>query len=723
MNTLSNPFAQIRRFRQVLRSCTLCGIAAALVACGGGGDGGDGSGQNAGGDVPSTALPDKHTASLDAIIAAYGALPQTDPTADAVAMLEVVRKLPDVRRAGIQAPGSVWLNFSDGISAVVSTIPVVGRSDLATPSVGKSAAAQGRVRALDTTLPGASGGARHAYLSDAVTKDVLVNQGVLLDSPLARIKGAFERQGFQVTSTADVDPGAYEFNDASVLYMRAHGGIGITQHDDIVFVLSTNVAPDDASLKHFKAAIDADEMGYMVAPRLTANGVKGKAYASLYITPKFVRNHMKFTDGSLVFLDACSSFAGAEALEMRNAFRFANASIIFGWTADVEVHYGADSAVFLFDRLLAGNDAPGYDVKPPNRPFNVSEVYHHMEKHPHADRVYAVGTQLFPVVPLTLAPPALYFEPQTPNPLANAFTAKLDYEVTKGYEGFALAPAINGLNLQNLTDHLTVFGTFGGGPAKGGGTREVTLDGKALTVESWNSSVIVLKDVPRSGTGSNGQLVVNVDGAHSNPAWIDQWNGVVLTNYEPASGTGNGAGTATTAVQCTVDLRGSSSVFRSEPDGPSILPSSTDDAVVQDGTCSFDAYGTYDAPDYTLTYAPSGSKALPWLPPAQRNALASFNRYAWVAAYISEQQLQFQLFGGIRPADGGGVLQTTILKSNGASAAAVVPLDTTGATATGTGATFGADDSILGGQVQQTLNLLTWNGVAPAQAGDPNHAR
>ena len=669
-------------------------VVTALLGCGGGSS----TASVADEPSPPTSLqPDPHSASIAAIEAAFRPLPHVDPAADAESILAVVRGLPDVGDSGIEEPGNVWLTFKDGISTIITTTPLVTAADrVAITQTSSSRALAQRVQKLDTRLPGTTpAGSRQAFLLDAVARDFG------LESGLDQIRPWLTAQGFDVVSTdRQVTPAVYKnIRDVSVLHLAAHGGVGLVRGQK-VFVLSTGLRTDVGdNLTPYGDAIAAGDMGYIVVVnQVLATDPTLAMGTYLYITPSFVRKYMSFAKGSLVNLDACSVFA-YHGDDMRKAFMDVGATTLVGWDADVSMRDGRDSSLYLFDRLLSANSYAPYMVQPGNRPFSVAEVFADMQGR---QRVVPAGTP-----PQTLA--------QSP-----FNRATLRRQVASGYENLALVPSITGLYVENRFDRLTLTGNFGAGPGKGGGTREVTLGGATLSVDSWSPTSIVLRDVPRSGSGSNGELIVKVDGAKSNPAWVSQWNGLVVKNYQGEYAQGKGDGTAVSVVECTFNLRGSASNFRSELNGEANLFATTDDAVLQDsGTCSWDAYGTYFGSDYSLTYSVAGSKDLPWATIAQRANPDALQRYAYVTALISGGNLQIDLIARIRPGDGGGIVHTYAYRS-GQTGSAVVPVHSSGYLY---GTYFGADDAILAASNQQTLNFVTLSGAAAMQSADPNHAR
>lgn len=689
-------------------------LALSLVACGGGGNADSGTSNDislspsGAASAPTGDTPDPHTASFETLRAAYDQLPHTSPESDAEALLAAAQGLADVSASGIEVAGNVWMTFNDGIPAVITTKPM---PDNDTNSGLAPVTAQSTLEhALDTKLPGS----KQAFLVEATGFQQPL-YGHRLIAPY------LTNQGFKV-SFIEGQVGPEEFRkirDASVLGLSTHGGIGVVDGKP-TFIMSSGLDATVQNLFAYRAELQKHEMGFIIiatpTPRVPLAPLPlGNYWASkMFITPKFVRNNMTFANGSVVFMGVCDSFSTISK-DMRKAFLDAGASVVLGWDDEIVSGYTAGSEAFFFDRLLSANGYKFYKIDPGNRPFPVQDVLTDMETRQRVSTTFPDG---YPTGDArTLAAGANRYQ-------QGAGVAHLRAQFATGYEGMSLVPSITGLSVDNVLDQLTLSGNFGDGPGMGG-SRTVTLAGNVLNVLNWSSATIVANMVPREGPGSAGKLVVNVDGATSNPAWINQWNSVVVRNYTPADGRlGDGAGTATTSLQCTVNLRGSSARFRASPNGPPVLSATTGEAVVGTGDCMWDAYGTDDRATYTNTYAIAGTKGLPWVVPPQRAFAPSFARYAWVSASIDAGRASFQMLGGVNRSDGGGLSQTVRLKSNGAVAQSISPFSSSGSTDNVTAGVFGDDDSLQAGSAQQTLNFLTWSGSTSLNLPDPaNYAR
>ena len=129
------------------------------------------------------------------------------------------------------------------------------------------------------------------------------------------------------------------------------------------------------------------------------------------------------------------------------------------------------------------------------------------------------------------------------------------------------------------------------------------------------------------------------------------------------------------------------------------------------------ASGTSDFATYTLTYSLAGSPELPWV---RRDEIADrlqVKRYAYAFGVFNtspSQIMQVNMQAWVGLLDGGGVRQTFQFK-NGSAPVQFVSLMDLGNYGM---LTFNAEDSLLAGSRQGTLDSFTWTG-APAVFAAP----
>jgi hypothetical protein len=361
----------------------------------------------------------------------------------------------------------------------------------------------------------------------------------------------------------------------------------------------------------------------------------------LSITPLFVSMNMTFAPNSVVFSDSCllmmgyplpkppavQTAMGAASQEMVQAFFDAGAGAVLGWDQYSNLVQAADSAMYFFDRVLgAGADglsggygsvgvAGGYlaypagpagpagevefpPVNPPNRPFNIGAVFEEMSTTPRQSNdqpsaIFANVQGLAPIADQNLNQTAFVSSiMQNPNtlvltaapgavPIIATLQMQMNPAGAPALTGTpALMPTISAVNLLNNSNQLIVYGDFGGSYD----TRSITIGGNDVTASAtWTSGQITVNNLPLSGGGSGGNILVTIDGLQSNHLLLNQWNDIPLKMI-----TNNGSAQRT--VSCDIDLRASFDALRQ---GPDLMPATnavtTDNAVLENGECQFSA--------------------------------------------------------------------------------------------------------------------------------------
>lgn len=643
------------------RGCILL-LSLALAACGGG------SGS------PAPEPPDDGGSGRAATMAQLEAVSvqvaDADPDTQAQALIEAARARPDVVAAGTEGSGSMWLRHADGTTVLVPTVPRYRPSDAdliaAQAPASRAASAPARPR-RERPADAWLAGSRSAYILDGASATVG------LASPVQTIAGWFRDQGYAVhASLGDVDPSMmFSIRDASVLYLAGHGDPLRLADGTAAFAIQTPIrhtAEAAAVWAPYRRANEAvivwalDPASYIDPAR------KGQRIEYIGITPSFVRNRMRFADGSLVMLNSCGAHgAHPAAQEMIRAFiDGAKASVVLGWDNTVLGPLANDSAYYLFDRLLspalsqdqAGATPPysAYLEAVQNRPFSVRQVFDAMARREraryHREHPPEWGK-------LTLQQSALFLDPVTKARIDATLRMTVGPQpgVTFPFQSFGLAPEIKSVALSNADDEVTLSGRFGRGP-EGGSQARVTLDGQPLDVKSWSPTTIVGR-LAKAGAGSSGRLQVVVDGAKSNPTWVHQWLDVPFTLTDHA---GTPEGASGRRLQCLLTVRAALDRYRAEPDGaPDAVGATTDEPVV--GHCTYTAFGSATiTPGVTQSLSIVGPEALRWLSVEERLAPTA-TRYVWVSGNLERvaglrAALQLTAKGWIDAASGEGVKVT-----------------------------------------------------------------
>lgn len=260
------------------------------------------------------------------------------------------------------------------------------------------------------------------------------------------------------------------------------------------------------------------------------------------VTDLFVREYWKFAKNGFVYLDTCHPLREVSE-QFRAALHAKGASVIAGWTWRGIHNIAGETAAFLFDRLLGANEFAGtFPVAVPKeedatgmkqRPFDWAAVQKDMVKKGLGrtyDSKYGVQTEL-------------------------AFDALGD-----GDFGL-LRPSIGYVEPDEEEETLTLHGLFGKRQDRG---EKVTVNGVALAINEWSEDgdEIVCGGLPRKGDGSEGPVVVEINGIRSNSVPLTGWHGDFTYTIGK---TGSAKGETVARVTFPVFLRGDVHRVRDRP--------------------------------------------------------------------------------------------------------------------------------------------------------------
>jgi hypothetical protein len=547
---------------------------------------------------------------------------------------------------------TVAITYKDGSEQVIALLPLNDPDNLTVTGASTPASAPVSPHDKDIVLPSSgSSSARTAFLYNSLPAQAFDSLGSPLlarsTSVLAPLVSWFTNAGYTVTSNlAAIDGGAdlSEVQNAPVLFMQTHG----TYYEDedgspLTYVLAT---PNPADVPHITEYQDQiypqnsldPTMGFFSYANYTRDPITGiKKYSLedlIFVTPVYVATQMSFAPNSVVFLNACSLMAqgtdpyAVASQAMVKAFFTAHAGAVLGWDDTVNAVQAADSALYFFDRVLGAGaqgvpggypvkNVPGvtavpggyipYAANPANRPYDISTVFLQMRSKPHqasaqAASIYAIvqnppsistlNLDETVVVEIDPGPTAgTYVVAPPPGNVPTYATLQLQLNPNgapdlTGTPG--LMPSIEGLNLQNDKQQLIVNGDFGGSYS----TRSITIGGKTVAA-TWTDGSITVSSLPLT---AGGNILVTIDGLQSNHVLLNQWNAVPFTLTT--------TGSSTQIVSCNINLRASFDTLRPGPDqAPASMGLTTDDGVLQNGTCTFASTGDQ-----------SGSGPIPWSP-------------------------------------------------------------------------------------------------------------
>jgi hypothetical protein len=637
-----------------LRSPVILSLSIFLYACGGAGSptstmSGSTSSSSAPPSSGTTAStpPGNPAVNLPALHAAFAKLPHTDAASDANAMLTAALALADVKYAALSDATTVAITYKDGTEQVVALLPLNDPGNLAPASSGTSSANMLKEQIADVSLPSAGPDGRVAYLSNSLVGQSFnrlvtdPTQTPTSNWPVGPLSDWFTNASYSVTDDLAAAADLTKVQDVSVFFLHAHGGYFVDENGNYTFALATPYTTDLSVLLPFTLQLQNNSMGYFTYVSYTVDDNSVKIYSIndlLYMTPAFVAQKMSFTQNSLVYIDACSLMAGvntvnvfsstdAKALasqKMVQAFFNAGAGFVASWDNTVNAVQAADSALYFFDRVLGAGaqgrpggypDTAGvaggygayldyYAATPPNRPFNVEDVFaemHFMSRQTN-DQPSAIfqKVQNFSGSPLNLDQTEVL---ELSGPVNGMYTAQsapiianlrlMQNQNSANSTGASeLMPSISAVSLNNDAQTLVVNGDFGGTYT----TRSITIGGSPVSA-TWSGGTITVNPMPLSGAGSGGNILVTIDGLESNHVLLNQWNGVPLTL------TINEGGDDTYIAFCNINLRTSFDSLRPAPDeAPSTIAISVIDTVLQNGSSC-----TYSGPSVPTT-------SIPWSP-------------------------------------------------------------------------------------------------------------
>ena len=291
------------------------------------------------------------------------------------------------------------------------------------------------------------------------------------------------------------------------------------------------------------------------------------------ITERFVNAYMSFQPDGVVWINSSFSNYSANASFVK-AFHDKKAAVYLGWDFTVltpgQLTDSYKSVTYFVDRMVGANLHPVKE-SPPQRPFPYDLVLSDMRDRflDHADVARVAAS--------------------TKASLANRPI---------------FAPSIQYVTVDEAEGLLTLTGEFGSNPSP-----KVTVGGTELGIKQSSKSKIVA-NLPFSGKGSNGDVLVEVNGVRSNARQLSDWT--ILLNYLWYSGND------------VLHLEGHGQVrFRADVGGYRLKPAETPrepirgGAVHRDTTLEVKASGSFTEQGCTYTasgsqtyYSPLGPQAL-----------------------------------------------------------------------------------------------------------------
>ncbi len=541
-----------------------------------------------GSKAPPAATAEERKAALDVLEPMVEAFSPGDPDGNTQHLVQAIKALPQFANAGSSPDGTVWAAFKGGVLLFIVPIAPPDQPAGPAPPPPPARPARSTLRSASLGTVPKSDRARLLNGLGSLFSDLDMRPEVL---------GMLQANGYTgVLDEATVDKLRTSVSGDGIFYYRTHGGQGEDLNGNQVYALWTATPVYFTTREEILDETLLDDLGnqrvvYMLfrndiftrvlpADWMTANRHYG-------ITDKFVSTYMSFADNSLVYIDACDS---AKTAALRDAFKSKNGSLFVGWDERAWMSAGGKTAKYVFDRLLGANKFVPED--PPQRPFPYDALAQ--------DQKFGKG-KAYGYSTATLS---------NGTPIA----ATLGFYPLAGQFGI-LAPGIYGMQVSEADDELMLVGSFGPCALATGCTpgtdAKVIIDGGggevALAVKDWSTDGMTIKaGLPRTGSGSFGNVVVTVRGHRSNTRQLIAWDGTFTHTLKDA-------GTLTQRFELDMRLRVDPHEVRNSP-GEAPHPTPFKQGATNLGMAArWEAAGTYTQPagNCTFTYDWSGTGAIP----------------------------------------------------------------------------------------------------------------
>ena len=403
------------------------------------------------------------------------------------ALVAWLQTRPEFVDAGAE-DGSVWANFHDGRMAIfvpnwlgagedtggrIATLPSAGRI-APSPTSGRTQEIPGSNK---VTLYNALG---RAFLPD--------------ERPF--LKSLFDRSHTGYKNNVELKDATIEnlkqVRDLGIFYINTHGGFGFThpRSDSIgMFGLYTMDTCTVASERTHLADLNSKLLIYMNAVDDDRRTTEWHyAFTDKWVSYKNTQGdvYMNFAKDAFFYIDACYGMsASAERLRTAMINKTANGKGTYiGWTAPMSSAAGEPAAQFIFDRLLGTHDQTVPMEQPVQRPFDW---------------------------------PSIFDDLQSFNLGVSVHGGRLAYHSLYATEPI-LTPSIEYIWMADFESTMYIKGLFGEQPPDG----KVTVDGVAASITVWSPHLIIA-EIPITGQGSHGDVIVSVRGNESNKVPLTEW--------------------------------------------------------------------------------------------------------------------------------------------------------------------------------------------------------
>ncbi len=393
------------------------------------------------------------------------------------ALVQFLMTKPEFEEAGI-SDKNVWAYFHDGRMALF--IP----NWLGADEVGGRVANSGR-SAVNNSMPSPEG--RTEGIPQTKTVTLFHGLGKAFEDDRPFLKDLFTKS--KTSYKVDLQDASIEnfkaVKDLGVFYIHTHGGCGLEKPKVAgirSFMLSTTNPANVKNDSIYQFDLDRYRLVYSYA----VQDVVGKPEWRYGITKHFVREYMTFAENAVQYLDACNgTSSSAESFRDLMIKKAGNGKATYiGWTAPSSSAAGKPTLRFIFDNLLGTNNQDVSMLIPYQRPFDLAAIFLDLKN-------------------LELG--------------VSSHGGTLTYYTTASSK-VILTPSIEYIDISDYESRMLIKGLFGDDPGNDG---KVTVDGIAVPVQ-WSPELLICQ-LPDTGPGSSGDVVVSVRGNKSNVVPLSEW--------------------------------------------------------------------------------------------------------------------------------------------------------------------------------------------------------
>ncbi len=445
---------------------------------------------------------ERRIATLREVINRIPALTGSDANARRQEMLAVLRGRPEFEEVGEDEDGSLWARFTDGRLFVI-----IANRDALTQAEVDSIVAD-----LDlTSAPASPAGLAAASLpgppnglpKSENARFYLGGEPPGYPTVIPWLQQIVKSRGYVITPGAGIGTidDLKNVSGDGIFYWTSHGGPGRRRDGSRGYGIAS--ATQISVLNDIRYKQDWDSLRLVYTTRVTRNflpswGVNDSLPAYYAITAEFVRRYMSFEKDSFIYLGACSAMSPAN-IELAQAFAD-KGGVVAGWTSSFSSGKDAQTAMYVFDRLLGANLYR--PESPRQRPFDYVSIKANMAPYDEESIGTAAGI-----------------------PVISEFTF---LPGSNGISGL-LAPSIQHMFMNEETGRLVLAGKFGSEMGR------AEVDGVARPVRRWSEDTVEI-DIPVTGNGSAGNVVVYSRNRRSNARPLTDWRGDFFWTFAPGQG-------------------------------------------------------------------------------------------------------------------------------------------------------------------------------------------